>query len=74
MHEHLAAQMNQMLATGTHSDNIRKAVLVMKAIAPHNYQPITCLPTIWEVLSGTITAKLQDQMDQHSSEGHWEQH
>ena len=55
LHERLAAQMNQLLASGSHPDWLTqgRTVLVMKdphkGTTPSNYRPITCLSTTWKV-------------------------
>ena len=73
VHERLAAQMNQLLRSGTHPKWLTQGqtVLIMKDLQretiPSSYQTITCLSTTWKLLSSIIAAKVSRHMDQYLS-------
>ena len=64
LHEHPAAQMNQLLMDGMHPEWLTQGwtVVIMndpqKGMIPSNCQPITWLRTTWKLLSGIIAAKI----------------
>ena len=71
LHERLAAQMNQLLISGTHPEWLTQSwtVLIMKdpqkGTRPSNYGPLTCLSTTWMRLSGITETKVSRHMDQY---------
>lgn len=82
VHEHLAVQMNQLLAAGSCLDWIiqGRTMLLMKdphkGTASSNYQPIICLHNMESPIRhySHQIAGLYGPVYDHSSEGHWEQH
>ena len=73
LHERLAAQMNQLLREGTHPEWLTEGRTILiqkdpsKGTVPANYRPITCLSTMWKLMSGIIAAKISGHMDQYMS-------
>lgn len=71
LHEHLAAQIIQLLKDGTQSEWFAPRSNIPNHERPpegtSNSQPITCLCTTWKVLSGNIAAKRSRHVFQYMS-------
>ena len=69
LHKRLACQMEKLTTEGDHPSWLTqgRTALVMKAPQQHsissNYQAITCLSTIWKLLSGILADKIGNQVD-----------
>ena len=74
LHNRLACQMQQLLLEENHPAWLTKGrtILLMKdpqqGAIPKNYRPITCLCTMWKLMSGILADKLLTHMGEHLHE------
>jgi len=72
LHERLAQQFQSILDDPSCMPSwltTGRTVLIQKDQTqgnnPSNYRPITCLPTSWKLLSGTLTDRITQHLNQH---------
>ena len=70
LHDQLLNFLNLCLQLGKIPDWMvwGKTVLILKDLSkrtiPSNYRPITCLPNIWKILTGIISDKMYESLDE----------
>uniref|UniRef100_A0A803TH41 Reverse transcriptase domain-containing protein n=1 Tax=Anolis carolinensis TaxID=28377 RepID=A0A803TH41_ANOCA len=70
LHGKMAQQFNEMLQKGSISEWLTtgRTYLIQKdpakGAAPGNYRPITCLPTMFKLLTGIIADRIQDYLEE----------
>jgi hypothetical protein len=68
LHSRLARHMEELITNGDHPSWLTRGrtILIMKdpiqGPIPKNYRPITCLPTMWKLLSGIMADKIMEHM------------
>ncbi len=71
LHERLTIQLNDLLVQSNVSHWLTegRTSLLMKSKEkgpiPSNYRPITCLPTIYKLLTGIIASAMPEHLEQH---------